>query len=448
MAEFIVVGVSHHTAPLAKREKMAVAADQLASESQFLREEVGVSESVILSTCNRVEYYCVVEDPRQATAEIMGRMLRRAGAEDTALLYRHLGSRAVKHLFRVGASLDSMVVGEPQILGQVKEAFRLAEQSGYVGTLSGRCFTRAFNVAKRVRSDTRIAAGSVSVSSVASELAQRIFGRLEGRKVLLIGAGEMGEASARSFGQAGTLLRVLNRSPERADALAAACGGESRPWETLVEELGSADVAITSTGSRDYIITQDLMKPVIKARRQRPLFLIDISVPRNVDPQVGKMRNVFLYDVDDMQQVAAVNLAARKGACEEAEQLIEQEVDAFAAWRRSLTVKPTIVALRQRVKALVAAEVTRSRAQLGVLGAKEEKALEMMTDAIVKKLVHEPIQQLKSAAESDNDGGVVEAVQALFGLELAEENTPSPSESSDAEVVELETTPGKERESA
>ena len=448
--EFFVVGVSHHTADLEKRERLAVPAQALQDELALVKGEAGLREAVIVSTCNRVEYYAVSDDVRQSAPLVIGRLMDRGKVEDTAIIYRHTGGDAIRHLFRVSASLDSMVVGEPQILGQMKDAFRLSEQAGHVGSLTDRCFTRSFGVAKRVRTETRIAAGSVSVSSVACDLAQKIFGRLHGRKVLLVGAGEMGESAAKSLSASGTILRVLNRSPERAQALALQCGGESRSWDSLTSELTTADVVITSTGSTDFIVTRDLMRGVVKARRQRPLFFIDISVPRNVDPEVAKMGNVFLYDVDDLQQVAAVNLAARKGACDAAEVLVTDEVRAFERWRRSLVVKPTIVALREQVREVIHGELDRTRPRLGALEPPQEKLLSTMADAMVNKLLHGPIRELKEEAAQDENSALVDLVRRLFGLDEHGEAEPAGNGAAEqpAEVVNLEPETEKERESA
>ena len=340
--DLFVVGTSHHVASLDVRERLAVPNAELSRTLARMAALSQCDELVVISTCNRVEYYGVANDAATAAETIRQQLERELDTREATPLYSHWGTGAARHLFRVSASLDSMVVGEPQILGQVKQAYQAAEQAEQVGPLLNRSFSRSFSAAKRVRNETRIAAGSVSISSVACELAGKIFGRLEGRKTLLVGAGEMGEAAAKALAGTGTILRVLNRSPEKAKNIADQCAGESRPYETLPDELASAEVVIVSTGSPDFVITKPLMKKVLRARRRRPIFLIDIAVPRNVDPAVGKMENVFLYDVDDLQQVAAINLAARRGAIEEAEAIIEAEVASFDEWRRAQRVKPTI----------------------------------------------------------------------------------------------------------
>jgi glutamyl-tRNA reductase len=349
MRDFLVVGLSHRTAPVEVRERLAVAPPDLERELREIAADSGFEEALLISTCNRVELYATSPNPLEATREAKEKLARRLGdAAGDEVLYQERGIDVVRHVFRVASSLDSLVVGEPQILGQVKEAFDAATQAGTVGTLLGRCFTQAFATAKRVRNETGIAEGTVSVSSIACELAKKIFGNLEGRRTLLLGAGEMGESAARSLRQTGTNLHVINRSEERAQALAKACDGRAVPYERLVTELADADVVIASTASPNFILTPTLMKGVVRTRRHRPLFIIDIAVPRDVDPRVGNMDNVFVYDVDDLQQVAEENLAVRAREASLAERIVEDEVQSFLSWRRSLELAPTIVALRKR----------------------------------------------------------------------------------------------------
>jgi len=443
--DLFVVGTSHHVAPLDIREKLAVPPSRMNEELASVSKLAGCEELIVVSTCNRVEYYGIASDPSHAAELIKGKLQASLGKADASVLYHHWGTNAVRHLFRVSASLDSMVVGEPQILGQVKEAFRLAEQAKQVGSILHRSFTRSFTVAKRIRTETKIASGSVSISSVACELANKIFGRLEGRKTLLLGAGEMGEAAAKALSGTGTILRVLNRSPDKAERIAQQCGGESRPYDTLPDELASAEVVIVSTGSSDFVITKPLMKKVLRARRRRPIFLIDIAVPRNVDPSVGKMENVFLYDVDDLQQVAAINLAARRGAIDEAETAIEAEVQSFDEWRRAQRVKPTILALRNHIEEIIQSEIDRTEARMSNLPEEDRQRLRAMGKAIMNKLLHGPVQELKQAALDDESTGVVNIARRLFHLEgstLTPGDQPGESsESSDANA-------NKERETA
>ncbi|HEY6879977.1 MAG TPA: glutamyl-tRNA reductase [Polyangiales bacterium] len=417
--ELILVGLSHHTAPLDVREKLAIPGDELPEVLRAVRQR-GLEEAMLVSTCNRVEMYASAESPTTAIRALRDYFHERVGGQDiSAHLYEHTGANVARHAFRVAASLDSLVVGEPQILGQVKDAFTVASDSETVGTLLGRCMTRAFAVAKRVRSETGIAAGAVSVSTIACDLAKSIFGELTGRRVVLVGAGEMSEGAAKALAAQGTLLTVVNRNQERARNVAEACGGEPREWDQLAHELVGADVVITSTASPRYVITRELMQGVIKARRHRPLFLIDIAVPRDVDPRVESMDNVFLYDVDDLQQVAAQAIAARKREAEQAERIVEEEVQAFEQWQRSLGLTPTLVALRERVRSVVLAELERTMPRLKSLSASEKKSLEMMAEAIVNKLLHTPLTELKKSREAPDADQLVQSVRKLFALDDA-----------------------------
>lgn len=446
-SDLCVVGLSHRTAPLEIRERLAVPADVLPSDLEALTHGAQVREGLLVSTCNRVELYTACDDAVGAIETARRYFRARGDADVDRYLYVHRGGDAVHHAFRVTASLDSMVVGEPQILGQVKDAFAAAEGVGTLGTVLGRCFTRAFAAAKRVRSETGIASGTVSVSSVAVDLARKIFGELRGRRVLLIGAGEMGEAAAKSLANQGSELVVVNRSPEKAEALAEACGGVARPYEQLTAELVRADVVITSTSSPRPILTTEVIGPVVKARKRRPIFLVDIAVPRDVDPRVSSLENVFLYDVDDLEKVAADNLAVRKREAEAAERIIAAEVEEFERWRRSLELTPTIKALRERFRETVRAELERTLPRLGDLSPKERKSLDAMADAMVNKLLHRPVTELKRRAENGDGAALVDAAQSLFDL------APPPGEGEAARrpeeavgrVMELAAAAGKRR---
>lgn len=426
MSDLVVVGLSHHTAPLALRERLAAPRDRL---PELLRALTGAvfDEAVMVSTCNRVELYGVSSDPSRATAAAHAHLRERSGEDLDGVVYVHRGADAVRHAFRVASSLDSMVVGEPQILGQFKEAYETAADTGTVGTLLGRCFTRAFAVAKRVRSETGIAEGTVSVSSIATSLAKKIFGELEGRRVLLLGAGEMGEAAGRSLAGSGARLVVVNRSPEKALALARDLGGSAIGYEQLAAELVSVDVVICSTSSPSYVLTHDLMKGVVKARRHRPLFAIDIAVPRDVDPRVGNLENVFLYDVDDLQKVAQENIDARRKSADAAERIVEIEVSEFEFWRRSLELTPTIVALRKRIEETLRTELERTLPRLGPVDDKQRQVLERMTSAMANKLLHGPLTQLKGTSGEPEGAALIAAVRSLFELDGRTEAPPEPA---------------------
>ncbi len=422
-AELFVVGLSHHSAPVELRERLAVPADTLPSAVRELLSAADLSDGVLISTCNRVEVVTTTSDPKATTSRIIQHLNQRAmpSAVDN-YVYQRIGDDAVRHLFRVAAGLDSMVLGEPQILGQVKAAFACATDVGVAGSLVTRWFSRAFAVAKRVRTETGVASGHVSVSSIACDLAEKIFGELTDRRVLLVGAGKMSEVAARSLAARGAKLFVVNRSPERAESLAKACGGAPRPLEALATELTEADVVISSTANPDFVITHDLMLGVTKARRHRPLFIIDIAVPRDVDPRVGTLNNVFVYDMDDLKEVAQTNLSLRKREVQRAEAIVESEVLQFSQWLRSLQLTPTIVALRERFRAVVLAELERTTPRLSQMNDKDKQMLQAMAEAMVNKLLHGPLAELKRANEQAGDAELIAVTRRLFQLEDAHQS--------------------------
>ena len=442
MRDFVVVGLSHRTAPVEVRERLAVAPDRLEHELREIASKGRFDEALLISTCNRVELYATSVDPiaavQNAREAFAGRLSDPVGDN---VLYQERGVDVIRHVFRVASSLDSLVVGEPQILGQVKDAFDAAKGAGTVGTLLGRCFTQAFATAKRVRHETGIAEGTVSVSSIACELAKKIFGNLEGRRTLLLGAGEMGESAARSLRQTGTQLHVINRSEERAQQLAEVCNGRAVPYERLSLELADADVVIASTASDKFILTPELMKGVVRTRRHRPLFIIDIAVPRDVDPRVGNMDNVFVYDVDDLQQVAEENLSVRAREAARAEQIVEEEVEAFLSWRRSLELAPTIVALRKRFGQIAAEELQRALPRLDGASSSDRAVLEAMGRSLVNKLLHQPMTQLKAGAGEPDGALLIDAVRRLFALSDEEATTKEAStgDTQEATVTQLAT---------
>jgi glutamyl-tRNA reductase len=422
-----MVGLSHHTAPLEVRERLAVSHTQMPDVLKSLCQKSGLSEAMLVSTCNRVELYASADDAAMAVEAARAYLGELAPGTDLAPhLYEETGASAARHAFRVAASLDSLVVGEPQILGQVKDAFSLASDAGTVGALLGRCMSRAFAVAKRVRTETGIAAGAVSVSSIACDLAKSIFNDLTGRKVCLVGAGEMGEAAAKALAQHGTLLTVVNRNQERARSVAEACGGEAREFDQLQNELVHADVVITSTASPRYVITRELMLGVIKARRHRPLFLIDIAVPRDVDPRVENMDNVFLFDVDDLEKVAHQNLAARKREAEAAEKIVAEEVSAFEEWQRSLDLTPTLIGLRERVRGVILAELERTVPRLKSLSEADQRTLQLMCEAMANKILHKPLTELKKCRDEPHGSQLVAHVRRLFDLDQEARNSIDP----------------------
>jgi glutamyl-tRNA reductase len=414
----LVVGVSHKTAPLEVREAMAFPKDRLPEALLQAREEAGLKEAMILSTCNRVEVYGRSAEGAtpESVAAFLARWHGRRPEDIGKYVYRVEGEQAIRHAFRVAASLDSLVIGEPQILGQVKEAYEIAEGARCLGASLGALRNRTMSAAKRARSETGIGRNAVSVSYVAVELARKIFGSLKDRAVLIVGAGKMSELSARHLVSGGAHASVLGgRTFERAEELAASLGGRAMPFEALRSELGRADIVISSTGAPHVVITRADVEAALRARK-RPLFLIDIAVPRDIDPGVRELSNVFLYDLDDLKSVAEANIRERMKEAAAAEAIVEDEVRAYLDWQRSLDVVPLVAALRHRAEAIRKEEIERARKHLGPLSVEQEAALNAATSAIVNKLLHPPTAHLKEVAKNGHAPEVAELVRKLFGL--------------------------------
>jgi glutamyl-tRNA reductase len=413
----VVVGLNHETAPVAVREALAFPKEALGEALARVRAEAGLAEAVILSTCNRVEVYGRSTEPSgDAVAAFLARYHSRSLEEVAPHLYRLEGEAAVRHAFRVAASLDSMVMGEPQILGQVKEAYEAAEKSGSLGSVLNALRNRSVSAAKRARTETAIGRNAVSVSHVAVELARKIFGELRDRSVLLVGAGKMSEVAARQMVRDGARASVLGgRTFEKAEQLAAALGGRAAPLEALRAELARADIVISGTGAPGIVIRREDVEAAQAARRGRPLFLIDIAVPRDVAEDAGKVSGVFLYDLDDIKTVAQANLRERKKEASAAEAILEQEIKEFLEWRRSLEVVPLLVELRKRADEIRRTEIDKARRRLGPLTPEQEGALEAATSAIVNKILHGPTVQLKQMA-GNGQPEHVGFIRKLFGL--------------------------------
>jgi glutamyl-tRNA reductase len=414
----LVVGLSHHTAPLPVREAVAFPREGVAEALERLRAAAGLEEAVILSTCNRVEIYGRGREP--GAVEQVARFLAdhgRLAPEALSHLYRLEGEDAVRHAFRVAASLDSMVLGEPQILGQVKAAYEAASAAASLGSLLNALRNRSIAAAKRARSETGIGQNAVSISFVAVELARKIFGDLRERTVLLVGAGKMSELAARHLVRGGARASVLGgRRFERAAELAAALGGRAAPFESLREELAKAEIVISGTGAPGMVIARADVEAAQAARRHRPLFLIDIAVPRDVDPEVAKVKGVFLYDLDDLRSVADANLRERRKEAAAAEAIVEREVQEFMAWRKSLEVVPLVVELRQRGEEIRRHEIAKARGRLGTLTPEQEKAIDGLTTSIVNKILHAPTVQLKEIASNGHAPEHVGFIRKLLGL--------------------------------
>ncbi len=426
----VVVGLSHRTAPVQVRERVAGGGESLDGVVASLMARAEVSESLVLSTCNRVEIFATASgaptDAIRAMRDVFGQHTPMMTGEELAThLFEYAGGEAMRHIFRVASSLDSLVVGEPQILGQLKDAYDAAVASGALGGLLGRCIERSFGVAKRVRTETALGAGSVSISSVAVDLAQRIFGELSSCAVLLVGAGEMAEAATRSLGRGARQLRVCNRSIERAEALAATVDGSVAPWEDLERELATADVVVTSTSARAFVIDNAMVKRVMRLRRGKTLFLIDIAVPRNVEPSVHAIDNVYVYNIDDLEELVAEGMKSRLSEVDAAESIVRDELAVFDAWLRERTVRPTIVALREKIRAVLEAEREKAfSGKLRHLSVEDRNAITHMLDGAANKLLHAPTTRLKSVAGASTGGDsaseFASALQYLFELHDAE----------------------------
>lgn len=417
MSELLTIGLNHRTAPLAMREKMNFRSEELTGALAGLAALPHVEETMLLSTCNRVELYTAVANAHAASQEIRRWLseIRGVDAEAlTPLLYEHVGPAAVRHLFRVTCSVDSMVVGEPQITGQVKEAYSVASAAGTVGALLHRSMHRAFSVAKRVRNETSIGRRPVSMSSIAVDLARHVFGELSGRRIVLIGAGKMSQLAARQLYESGSELWIVNRSMERAITLARDLRAVPRAWEDLEATLIAADIVLTATGSPAPIIDPAIAARVVRARHFRPLVVIDIAMPRDVDPRVGDLENVYLFDLDALQSALAHNLAERGREAQDAETLIESETTAFLAWLRSQASVPTIKELRDHFTRIARAEEQRLLSQLPQLGEGERRQIRLTLDALVNKLLHAPLAALKS--DPGEPAGLVDAARRLFDL--------------------------------
>jgi len=419
--ELYAIGVDHRSAPVELREQFAVADDDHARILAGLRERAGLSEAMLVSTCNRVEIYGVAggvfapERVLPALAELQ----RADGEAIVDHVFVRAASDAARHIFRVTSSLESLVVGESQILGQVKDAFDRARDSGTVGPVLDRCLSLAFKTAKRVRTETEIARGAANVSSVAVELARSIFGELGGCMALVVGAGEMAEGAAVHLRTGGVAeIAVVNRSAPRGVALADKVGGHYEPWERLAAQLARADIVIASTGAPHPVIDRALLKPVIRSRRGRPLFLVDIAVPRDVDSDVTELPNVYLYNVDDLQEIVHENLRTRRGEADRAGAMVDEEVGSFVQWMRTRAVGPLLGELQAFGRDVVDAELERLVRKLGAVGPEQRAAIEQMGRAIMQKLLHRPMSNLRNAHEHAviPTAMLAEALAALFEL--------------------------------
>ncbi len=393
-----LIGLNHRGAGVEVRERYALA-DRCSPEAWILPHGNGIEESFILSTCNRVEVLTAgtAAEPERIVLECWAGAGGRSAAELASYVYIHQDVDAVRHLFTVASSLDSLVLGEPQILGQLKEAYRRASAGKKTGPILNRLLHKAFSTAKRVRTETALDAGAVSISYAAVELAKRIFGDMAGHSALLVGAGEMAELAAMHLLQAGVRrILVANRTYANGLELARRFGGEAVPFESLFSHLEDTDIIITSTGSPEAVIRASDIKGVIKRRRHRPMFFIDIAVPRDVDPDVNSLDNVYLYDIDDLKEVVEENLAGRRDEAAKARLIVEEEMGVFMRWLEMLDTQPTVVDLVRRGERIVREEMARTLRRLGPVDDNTREALEAMASAVARKLNHDPIHFLKN----------------------------------------------------
>jgi glutamyl-tRNA reductase len=418
--KLFITGLNHRTAPVEVREKLAFEETKLHEALGDLKKRPGLLEGMILSTCNRVEITVTAEEQADAEGAVEHFLAETSRVERnwvTPYLYRHDGPEAIRHMFRVASSLDSMVVGEPQILGQLKNAYAKAKECGAISGYLDLLLTRAFNVAKRVRSETDIGQSAVSVSFAAVELARDIFGSLNGKRVLVVGAGKMSESAARHLRRNGVSeILVTNRTRARAEAMAEEFQGKVIDYENFLSSLPDIDIVIASSGAPHYILTKEQMKTVIGRRKNRPMFLIDIAVPRNIEPQVNELDNVFLYDIDDLERVVETNVKGRLDVAVQAEDIIREEVDRMMLRLKTREVTPTIVSLQEQLEMWRASEVERQRGKLGTLTPQQEEAIQAMTRGIVNKIAHGPITELRRQAADPAGVHLMGTIRKLFRL--------------------------------
>lgn len=416
-----VLGINHKTAPVELRERVSLNAAKCAELARRLMEGPGFSEVVPLSTCNRTEIYVVVSRPEMGRREVQRELAAVVGAHPGDLgccLYYHRGEAAAGHLYRVAASLDSLVVGEAQIMGQIKAAYHAAHENGSTSVILNRLFRHALEVGKRVRTETRIGENPVSVSSVAVEMVKKVYDDLEGRTAMLLGAGKMGELTATHLVSQGvSSIFVSSRTFSKAEALAEQFSGRAIGFDSLDEYLPRADIIISATGAPHHVLTRGQVEEAMRRRHNRPIFLIDIAVPRDIEPEVRDVYNAFLYDMDDLKEVAAANARTRQKEAVRAEKIIDEEVANFTHWLSSLDVVPTITALREMAEEVKASEMARAMAKMGAdLSAADRERIEAMASGIVNKILHTPMVELKQAANERGGYLYVESLRRLFKL--------------------------------
>jgi glutamyl-tRNA reductase len=421
MLKIIDIGMNHETAPVELRECLAATDDDVSRVLNHIKEVKHTNEGMFLSTCNRVEAILVTKDAAASTNTMLRFMADQSKIAEEQLrgsLYILEDVHAVQHIFRVTSSLDSMVVGEPQILGQIKEAYFLATKHKTSGVILNRLMHRAFHVAKRVRTETGISAAAVSISYAAVELARKIFEDLEDKKVLLIGTGEMAELAVKHImGQGACHVSVANRTLERAVQLANLFNAEAVSFDEIPAELEKVDIVLTSTAASDPIITYEMVKDCSKRRRNRPLFFVDIAVPRDVEPQVNAIDNVYVYDIDDLKGVIEINMAQRQQEAVKAERIVQEEVLKFDKWLKTLSVVPTIISMQEKADAIIQAELKRSETMLSKMNETQREALLTLVRSVTEKVLNDPILFLKKKADTEAINTYLDFTKKLFGLD-------------------------------
>ncbi len=417
----ILIGMNHKTAPLEIRESLSLACGDSINPLIEIMNIPQIKEAIYLSTCNRVEVLAHAVDEESAVEKLKSFIFNHGNLspDDMArCLYLYYNHDAVRHLFRVASSIDSMVMGEPQILGQVKDAYRTAVEHNASGIMLNKIIHHAFRTAKRVRTETGIASNAISVSFAAVELAKKIFGNLQGKTVLLIGAGEMSELAAKHLLNYGVeKIFITNRTYARAVQMADNFHGTAVDFEKLQEKIHDVDMIISSTGAPGYVIDVSMITASLRRRKNRLLFLIDIAVPRDIDPAVGEIDNVYLYNIDNLQEIVDGNLQIRKKEAEKAEAIIDEEVTNYREWYNTLEVVPTIVSLREKMEGIIRGELAKSGAWMENLTEEERKNIEGLANSIINKILHDPITGLKEESRENGALPYIAAIRRLFGLD-------------------------------
>jgi len=420
MPEIVLLGINHKTAPVELRECIAFSGDESITALQTLRQQPDISEVLLFSTCNRVELLFVTDDkPRtiSATKDFIAKFNKIPLEQFDDALYIHEGNEAIRHVFRVASSLDSMMIGEPQILGQIKDAYRIATETKSSGVILNRLLHRTFFVAKRIRTETGIGDRAVSISYAAVELGRKIFGNLAGKSVLLVGAGEMAELAVEHLiRNKASEIYVANRTFENGVELAKKYNGKPIRFEEITKFLEFTDIIISSTGSPDFVITRDQVKTVIRKRRNRPVFFIDIAVPRDIDPRVNRLTNSYVYDIDDLQGVVDDNIEDRQHEAIKGERIIDEAVISFRQWYDSLEVVPTIIALRNKMESIAAAEIQKTL-KSNNFPEDSVSAIQKMAAALINKILHDPTMFLKKDGMEEDKSLYIDIIRRLFKLD-------------------------------